>query len=40
MKEMIDHRFIAKETTSYLSTLSGNDKVALRTWAKNAKLEN
>jgi len=26
--------------TSYLSTLSENDKIALRTWAKNAKLEN
>ncbi len=31
---------IAKEIASYLSTLSDNDKEALRTWAKNAKLEN
>jgi hypothetical protein len=31
---------IAKEIASYLSTLSENDKIALRTWAKNAKLEN
>lgn len=30
---------IAKEIASYLSTISENDKVALRTWAKNAKLE-
>jgi hypothetical protein len=30
---------IAKEIASYLSTLSDNDKVALRTWARNAKLE-
>jgi len=32
--------FIAKEIASYLSTLSEDDKVALRTWAKNSKLEN
>ncbi|MEM3679806.1 MAG: hypothetical protein QXU47_08205, partial [Candidatus Bathyarchaeia archaeon] len=25
---------------SYLSTLSQDDKLALRTWARNAKLEN
>jgi hypothetical protein len=31
---------IAKEIASYLSTLSEDDKIALRTWAKNAKLEN
>ncbi|MEM2680968.1 MAG: hypothetical protein QW693_06785 [Candidatus Bathyarchaeia archaeon] len=31
---------IAKEIASYLSTLSKDDKLALRTWAKNAKLEN
>jgi len=31
---------IAKEIASYLSTLSDNDKEALRNWAKNAKLEN
>jgi hypothetical protein len=31
---------IAKEIASYLSTLSDDDKIALRTWAKNAKLEN
>jgi hypothetical protein len=31
---------IAKEIASYLSALSENDKIALRTWAKNAKLEN
>ena len=30
---------IAREIASYLSTLSDNDKEALRTWAKNAKLE-
>ncbi|MBC7112511.1 MAG: hypothetical protein H5T34_00575 [Candidatus Methanomethyliales bacterium] len=30
---------IAKNIASYLSTLSKNDKTALRTWAKNAKLE-
>jgi polyhydroxyalkanoate synthesis regulator phasin len=30
---------IAKEIASYLSTLSDKDKTALRTWAKNAKLE-
>jgi hypothetical protein len=31
---------IAKEIASYLSTLSNDDKVALRIWASNAKLEN
>jgi len=31
---------IAKEIASYLSTLSDDDKTALRTWTKNAKLEN
>jgi len=31
---------IAKEIASYLSTLSEDDKAALRTWARNAKLEN
>jgi hypothetical protein len=31
---------IAKEIASYLSTLSNNDKEALRIWAKNAKIEN
>ncbi|MEM3905958.1 MAG: hypothetical protein QXZ17_03680 [Nitrososphaerota archaeon] len=31
---------IAKNIASYLSTLSEDDKLALRTWAKNAKLEN
>ncbi len=30
---------IAKEIASYLSTLNEGDKIALRTWAKNAKLE-
>ena len=30
---------IAKEIASYLSTVSEDDKTALRTWAKNAKLE-
>jgi len=30
---------IAKEIASYLSTLSNNDRVALRTWASNARLE-
>jgi hypothetical protein len=30
---------IAKNTASYLSTISEDDKVALRTWASNAKLE-
>jgi hypothetical protein len=30
---------IAKNIASYLSTLSYNDKEALRTWARNAKLE-
>jgi hypothetical protein len=31
---------IAKEIASYLSTLSDNDKLALRIWARNSKLEN
>jgi hypothetical protein len=31
---------IAKEIASYLSMLSDDDREALRTWAKNAKLEN
>ncbi|MEM0011171.1 MAG: hypothetical protein QXW39_03495 [Candidatus Bathyarchaeia archaeon] len=31
---------IAKNIASYLSTLSQDDKLALRTWASNAKLEN
>jgi hypothetical protein len=31
---------IAKEIAFYLSTLSKDDRLALRTWAKNAKLEN
>jgi hypothetical protein len=31
---------IAKEIASYLSTISEDDKIALRTWARNAKLEN
>jgi hypothetical protein len=31
---------IVKETASYLSTISNDDKTALRTWAKNASLEN
>jgi hypothetical protein len=30
---------IAKEIASYLSTLSEDDKIALRTWARNSKLE-
>jgi hypothetical protein len=30
---------IAKEIASHLSTLSDNDKEALRNWARNAKLE-
>jgi hypothetical protein len=30
---------IAKEIASYLSTLSEDDKLALRTWASNARLE-
>ncbi|MEM2083699.1 MAG: hypothetical protein QXV10_04215 [Nitrososphaerota archaeon] len=30
---------IAKEISSYLSTLNDDDKMALRTWAKNANLE-
>ncbi len=31
---------IAREIASYLPTLSEDDKIALRTWARNAKLEN
>jgi hypothetical protein len=31
---------IAKNIASYMSTLSENDKTALRAWAGNAKLEN
>jgi hypothetical protein len=31
---------IAKNIASYLSTLSEDDKTALRAWAGNAKLEN
>jgi len=31
---------IAKEIASYLSALSSDDKLALRTWARNARLEN
>jgi len=30
---------IAKEIASYLSTISNDDKTALRTWARNARLE-
>lgn len=30
---------IAKEIASYLSTLNEDDKIALRTWARNANLE-
>ena len=30
---------IAKDIASYLSTLSEDDKIALRTWARNASLE-
>jgi len=30
---------VAKEVASYLSTLSDDDKTALRKWAKNARLE-
>ena len=30
----------AKEIASYLTTLSEDDRLALRTWARNAKLEN
>jgi hypothetical protein len=29
----------AKEIASYLSTLSSNNRVALRTWAKNIRLD-
>ena len=32
--------FIAKEIASYLSTLSEDNRVALRSWARNARLEN
>jgi len=31
---------IAKEIASYLSTLSSDDRLALRAWARNARLEN
>jgi hypothetical protein len=31
---------IAREIASHLSTISSDDREALRTWAKNAKLEN
>lgn len=31
---------VAREIASYLSTISEDDKVALRTWAKNASIEN
>jgi hypothetical protein len=31
---------IAKDIASYLSTINEDDKLALRTWARNAKLEN
>jgi hypothetical protein len=31
---------IAKDIAAYLSTTNNDDKVALRTWARNAKLEN
>ena len=31
---------IAKEIASYLSALSSDDRLALRAWARNAKLEN
>jgi hypothetical protein len=31
---------IARDIASYLSTLSEDDKLALRTWATNARLEN
>ena len=31
--------FIAKDIASYLSTMGGDDKSALRTWARNAGLE-
>jgi len=31
---------IAKEIASYLSALSSDDKLALRAWARNARLEN
>jgi len=31
---------IAKEIASYLSALSSDDRLALRTWARNARLEN
>ena len=32
--------YIAREIASYLSTLSDDDRVALRTWARNSSLEN
>jgi len=32
--------FIAKEIASYLTTLSEDDKTALRNWARNSKLKN
>lgn len=32
--------FIARKIASYLSTLSDNDKIALGSWARKAKLEN
>ena len=32
--------FIAKEIASYLSTLSEDDRLVLRTWARNVSLEN
>lgn len=31
---------IAKNISSHLSTISDNDKTAIRTWARNARLEN
>ena len=31
---------VAKEIVSYPSTLNKDDKIALRTWTKNAKHEN
>jgi hypothetical protein len=33
-------RLIAREIASHLSTISSDDREALRTWAKNTKLEN
>ena len=32
--------FIARKIASYLSTLNEDDKIALRTWSENTKLEN